>query len=866
MKDKHLHISGIILVACLPIIFWTIEIIANKYDFSLYTIYRIHYEVPTLILVDIFAFVFAYFYKKLITEYYNKKEKFKIIVEEKEALINKNAEYALKIGKGDFSDSDNEVDEYDVLGTALNIMRANLLSASQKDDYLNWLSKGKDKISIVLRENNDLKKLCNDVLETIIKFADFAQGACYVYDEEKNTLINYATYAYNRKKFIQQEFKVGHGLIGQCAFEKTTIYRTEIPEDYVTIGSGILGDKKPGSILLVPLVTDDKLYGVIELICIKDFIPEGNIVYVSELSDIIARTIFNLKVNQKTKALLDETQLMAQELKQNEILLNKNAESMRLAQENLKKVNENLENKIQEVNRSQNRQQKLLENASEVISIFDENGFVLYESPSTKEILGYDAEEIIGTNLFKNQTETFGGEAFDGLQKLKVNIDILMKKPWETVVYEYRFLKRNGDVLWLQSKGRNLIKDPSIGGLLFNTRDITERKLAEEEQRMRGQMQALSENSPDLILRLSLDGGIYYANSIFEKYTGLKLDENIKNTLYNVGVEQKTIGFFMGIIEYVKSQKSKHEVEFEFDTVLGERVFQINAIPEFDENTVLETVLMVAHDITHRKQAEDEIKDKNKKITESINYAYRIQSAILPDTNLLRQYLPDSFIFYRPKDVVSGDFPWLFRRGDNLFVAAVDCTGHGVPGALLSFIGYFTLNNIVDHERDITAGEVLDQLHNKVRQTLKQDQEDADTRDGMDIALCKINLAKGEIQYAGAHRSLYYISNGILTEYKGDRKAIGGTVYKKKKENNFTNYVINLQKNDKMFFFSDGFPDQVGGEDNKTKYSTKQLRDLTETHAEKSMDEFNAIVENELYTWMGDNKQIDDILFFGIKI
>lgn len=859
MKDKHLHISGIVLVACLPIIFWAIEIIANKYDISLHTIYRIHYEVPTLILVDIFAFVLAYFYKRLITEYYFKKEKFKIIVEEKEALINKNAEYALKIGKGDFSDSDNEVDEYDVLGTALNIMRTNLLNASQKDDYLNWLSKGKDKISIVLRENNDLKKLCADVLETIIKFADFAQGACYVYDEEKNTLINYATYAYNRKKFIQQEFKVGHGLIGQCAFEKTTIYRTEIPEDYVTIGSGILGDKKPGSILLVPLVTDDILYGVIELICIKDEIPHGNIVYVSELSDIIARTIFNLKVNQKTKALLDETQLMAEELKRNETLLNKNAESMRLAQENLKKVNENLENKIQEVERSQNRTQTLLENASEVISIIDENGIVLYESPSVQKILGYEADEVIGRNIFEDL-------GFNGMKQLQTSFETLIKKPWETIVCEFKYNKAGREEIWLESTGRNLSKNTSIGGILFNTRDITQRKLAEVEQRMRGQMQALSENSPDMILRLSLDGGIYYANAIFEKYTGLKLDENIKNTLYNVGVEQKTIGFFMGVIEYVKLQKTKHEVEFEFDTVRGERVFQINAIPEFDENTVLETVLMVAHDITHRKQAEDEIKDKNKKITESINYAYRIQSAILPDTNLLRQYLPDSFIFYRPKDVVSGDFPWLFRRGDNLFVAAVDCTGHGVPGALLSFIGYFTLNNIVDHERDITAGEVLDQLHNKVRQTLKQDQEDADTRDGMDIALCKINLAKGEIQYAGAHRSLYYISNGELTEYKGDRKAIGGTVYKKKKENNFTNYIINLQKNDKMFFFSDGFPDQVGGEDNKTKYSTKQLRDLTETHAEKSMDEFNAIVEKELYTWMGDNKQIDDILFFGIKI
>jgi serine phosphatase RsbU (regulator of sigma subunit) len=114
----------------------------------------------------------------------------------------------------------------------------------------------------------------------------------------------------------------------------------------------------------------------------------------------------------------------------------------------------------------------------------------------------------------------------------------------------------------------------------------------------------------------------------------------------------------------------------------------MDAIPEFNENE-LETILFVGHDITEAKQIELEIQDKNRKIEDSINYAERIQSSILPDSDLIRIYLPKSFIFYVPRDVVSGDFPWFFKRGDDIYIAAVDCTGHGVPGALLSFIGYF---------------------------------------------------------------------------------------------------------------------------------------------------------------------------------
>ena len=244
------------------------------------------------------------------------------------------------------------------------------------------------------------------------------------------------------------------------------------------------------------------------------------------------------------------------------------------------------------------------------------------------------------------------------------------------------------------------------------------------------------------------------------------------------------------------------------------RIMSFNAIPEFNENE-LETILFVGHDITEAKRIEQEIQDKNRKIEDSINYAQRIQTSILPDNRILREALSKSFIFYRPRDVVSGDFPWYFQKGDDIYIAAVDCTGHGVPGALLSFIGYFLLNNIVDHEGEHTASTIIDNLHFAVRRTLKQEHNEAEARDGMDIAFCMINYKKNELQFAGAHRPLYLLRNGELEEFKGDRKAIGGIPHRKKEEKDFTNYIINIHKGDKVFFFSDGLTDQLGGPSEK---------------------------------------------------
>ncbi|MBN2524664.1 MAG: PAS domain S-box protein [Bacteroidales bacterium] len=860
VKEINIITVAIVIGIAIPVITWIIEIIVHNLPVTPASIILLHKNIPSLLLVDVLPFILvaiSYLIKnqqKISTAKYDEQ------LADRDKKIESMAEFAKQIGEGNYNTQLDISTHNDALAQSLLVMRENLISNQKKENEQSWIAEGKDTISEILRTNIKIDELSNKVIQSLVKYIHVVQGALYLYDEKNKVLINFATYAYNRKKYINQEFKIGHGLIGECAYEMDYIYRTEIPEDYATITSGILGDQKPQSILLVPLVTDEKLQGVIEFASTKKEIPDQTIRLLKELGEIIARTIFNLKVNQRTEQLLAESQKMTAELQENEEQLRQNAEEMRATQEELQKSNEQLEANIQKVENAQKRLYSLLENASEIISIYDENMVLTYESPSVIKILGYTPEEMMGGKDMDRLTRK-------GETAMRAMFKQLLSNPSEPVSIQYTYMKKNGQKIFLETTGRNLLTDSAINGIILNSTDITERKRAEKEERMRSKMQALSENSLDMILRLSTVGQFFYANPVVETYTGIESKDLINKTLNEVKFSDILFNYFRDTIEQVKANPEKTTTEItipaKIEGIEEDRIMSFNAIPEFNENE-LETILFVGHDITEAKRIEQEIQDKNRKIEDSINYAQRIQTSILPDNKVLREFIPNSFIFYRPRDVVSGDFPWYFKKGDDIYIAAVDCTGHGVPGALLSFIGYFLLNNIVDHESEHTASGIIDELHYNVRRTLKQEDNEAEARDGMDIAFCKINYGKKELQYAGAHRPLYLLRNGELEEFKGDRKAIGGIPHRKKEEKDFTNYILDIKRGDKIFFFSDGLSDQLGGPEIK-KYSPKRIRENIVENKGLTMDEFNTFFANDFNKWMGDNKQIDDVLLIGIE-
>lgn len=257
------------------------------------------------------------------------------------------------------------------------------------------------------------------------------------------------------------------------------------------------------------------------------------------------------------------------------------------------------------------------------------------------------------------------------------------------------------------------------------------------------------------------------------------------------------------------------------------------------------------------------VEKQNQRISESINYARKIQLAINATEVNLKEEFPNSFIYYKPKDVISGDFPWYYKNGDDIFFAAVDCTGHGVPGAMLSIIGNLLLNDIISNHPKKKTSEILEALHNQVVQTLKQNNPDNLSSDGMDIALCKIDLKKQRVYFSGAHRPLLFVNkDGVSTILKGDRYPIGGTQYKG--QNKYLEQMIPYDKDDSLFIFSDGYPDQVGGIE-KRKFSTSQLTELLIQSSMFDSKKIETDIDRAFSSWKGDNKQIDDVLVIGVK-
>nr|MBA3705574.1 SpoIIE family protein phosphatase [Bacteroidota bacterium] len=265
-----------------------------------------------------------------------------------------------------------------------------------------------------------------------------------------------------------------------------------------------------------------------------------------------------------------------------------------------------------------------------------------------------------------------------------------------------------------------------------------------------------------------------------------------------------------------------------------------------------------------------ELAEKNKGITDSILYAKRIQEAILPPDAVVKKYLPNAFIFSKPKDIVSGDFYWLAetpsssgKNSESILFAAVDCTGHGVPGAFMSIVGHNILNQAVNESTTITPSILLDKLNKGLSETLNQTSEETKLRDGMDIALCMLNYKTLELQFAGAYNPLLIVRNKELIEVKADSIAIGS--YTEVQHQTYTNHKIQLQKGDTLYIFSDGYADQFGGPSGK-KFKVNQLKSMLVNLEGVPMAQQQIALENSIEQWRGVLQQVDDILIIGVRV
>lgn len=261
------------------------------------------------------------------------------------------------------------------------------------------------------------------------------------------------------------------------------------------------------------------------------------------------------------------------------------------------------------------------------------------------------------------------------------------------------------------------------------------------------------------------------------------------------------------------------------------------------------------------------IEEKNKNILESITSASQIQRSILPPLDDIQKEFPDSFIIYKPKDIVSGDFYWFEQKDETYLIAAVDCTGHGVPGALMTVFGDANIEKIVNSQNILSPERILQELDSNIKKSLHQDE--TGNSDGMDIALCSIDKKNKVLEFAGAENSLVYIQNEKLVEIEGDLESIGGIQILDK--HTFTKHTVDISIPTTFYIFSDGFQDQFGGEEGNKFMGKNFVKLLYDIH-KKSMNEQKEILEDTLQNWMNPNNgkdkypQLDDILVMGFRI
>jgi PAS domain S-box-containing protein len=410
-------------------------------------------------------------------------------------------------------------------------------------------------------------------------------------------------------------------------------------------------------------------------------------------------------------------------------------------------------------------------------------------------------------------------------------------------------------------KTQNLEKEKEIEQL----KNVELKKANEEIDLKNKELYRLSlvaSKTNNVILIFDAQGNLQWVNETFTKYIGYTLEQlisNNKTTIFDISTNPDIRNIFNTCLETQKSvtYESKHS------SVHTGEVWIVNTLtPVYEEDGRLKNFIIISSDITERKKIEDVIKEKNKDITDSIYSARRIQAAILPNPEDIGNALKNSFGLLIPKDIVPGDFMWFREKNDNILIALGDCTGHGVPGAMMTVLGTSILNRINPDPEKSSPAWLLSAVDYELRKDMKKkNTTEMSAPEGMDMIICKVNKRNLQVEYAGAKRPLYHVNAGILNQIDGDKLSIGG--FEEEEMKQFKNHVIAISKGDTIYLTTDGFGDQFGGP-NEKKFSTKKLKEFLLSIQSLNMKEQKAALKTAFKEWKGDYEQTDDISVIGI--
>ncbi len=544
----------------------------------------------------------------------------------------------------------------------------------------------------------------------------------------------------------------------------------------------------------------------------------------------------------------------------------------------LEEKNVEIEAQSEELSNANLELEKLSIVASETVNavaILDNSGNFDWVNAGYTKLYGYTLQLLkneLGKNIKKTSTNPY--------------IKELIKKSVvgkESVKFETFVQSRDGQKLWVQTTLTPIINNVGkVTKLVSIDSDITEIKEAEEQIKKQNKkimaqsselefknselakLSLVAEETDNAVIIADKTGEIEWVNPGFEKLHETTInnykEQNGSNIVnYNLSPEILDL-----ITSGLREQKS---VTYSTKTKTGkgnELWLQTSLTPMYDSKGNLTKLFAIDADITKIKIAEQKIAKQNKNIRSSIIYASRIQTAVLPPLEYIKTVLPEHFIMFRPRDIVSGDYYWVTNIEQKILFTAADSTGHGVPGAFMSMLGVAFLNEITAKSsyEELRPDIILNKLRNKVKLYLRQTGKEGESKDGYDICFCMLDKEKNELHYAGAHNPLLLVRNGKMTIYQSDDMPIG--IYYHEKAS-FTNHIIKPQKDDIIYLFSDGYPDQFGGK-RRRKFMIKRFREMLTEISPKSLKEQKEILDTRFDKWKGKYQQLDDIVVMGVRL
>ncbi len=772
------------------------------------------------------------------------------------------------------SDTLNAFDKTDV--TAMEILSTQIVSAIENARLYEQTKRRAAQTALIyevgkrLSSNLNFKELLTTIVTTICEAFDYYGVMMLMYDEKYEYLtLQSITGGYVGTFPLDLRIAKGKGMIGQAAKTGKIQVSGDVSQDPHFVRKE---KEKTKSELSVPIKLGDKVIGVLDIQSDKlHAFDNTDVTAMETLSTQIASAIENARLYEQA---------------QYEISIRNKTEK--------------------ELEKRKSYLESVLQNAPDAIVTMDKSHNIVDWNEGAEKIFGYKEKEVLGKNIDNLITSPDVKVESQGMTKQVLSGNKVPSR--ESIRY-----RKDGTSVNVIVAGSPIIIENKFHGIVAVYTDITKRKKAEKELSQKNkELETMDsvvkiinkkidlENVLQSLLRQTLNffpqaekGSFLIYDEDMEKYRyavvngynvkdvkNIHLTEKEVMDSYTEHSEQLDAGVYViRNIKGLSTQNKLHRVEtpksmLAMSVILEGRLEGFLILDNmkdqdaFNKTDVQKLLRFREHAVSAfiRAKSLRLLEEKNKNILSSIRYGERIQNAILPLTKKIRSSLPQHFIIFKPRDIVSGDFYWFNQVDGKIVLAVIDCTGHGVPGAFMSMLGNAFLNQIVTEQKIMNPSLILKRLHEEVRTALKQKQEKVDTQDGMDVCLCVLekNSHTQKLLFAGAKRPLFVFKKGEskLTEVKGDRKSIGGKQREEKQV--FTSHEIKVQKGDQLYLTTDGFADQQNPKNKR--YGSRRLKAFLQSVSELEMQEQEKVLAQELARHQGREEQRDDITVVVVKI